>query len=88
MSIRSRLFTSPSSVQCYQFRQPVAVLSEWIKSSLWIHVNYLPYDKQMDEFRKAEAKGQAYVYTDFSLLSAGDLIQTEGHVMIATGNGC
>ncbi len=43
-------------------------------------------DKQIDEFRKAEKKGQAYVHTDFNLLSAGDLIQENGHVMIATGN--
>ena len=35
-------------------------------------------DDQIHEFKKAQAKGQAYVHQDFNLVSEGDLIQEEG----------
>ena len=41
---------------------------------------------QLNVFKNAVKKNQAYVHTNFNLISAGDFIYHPGHVMIATGN--
>lgn len=49
--------------------------------------NFTGTTGQLDRFKTAEKRGQAYVHNDFNLLSAGDvIIIPKKHIMIATGN--